>query len=70
MGFDFKLMTQKQAEIIAYQWHYDGIYSFYDMESDEEDLEEFLDQDKRGESVFAVQKGNDLIGFFKDKESI
>ncbi len=34
MDYTFKLMTQKQAEDIAYNWHYDGRYSFYDMEAD------------------------------------
>ena len=36
-------MTQEQAEEIAFNWHYDAEYSFYDMEADKEDLVEFLD---------------------------
>ncbi|SFB28367.1 hypothetical protein SAMN04488072_11322 [Lentibacillus halodurans] len=35
---DFKIITQQQAEEIAYQWHYDGKYAFYDMDTDEENL--------------------------------
>ncbi|WLR42353.1 GNAT family protein [Bacillus carboniphilus] len=60
----FKQITQEQAEHIAYQWHYDGIYSFYDMEADKEDLEEFLDSEMRGYFIFAVTKDNELVGFF------
>ncbi len=56
-------MTQEQAEIIAYAWHYDNEYSFYDMEADQEDLEEFLDDDKRGNTVFAVSKNDELVAF-------
>ncbi|WP_377890145.1 GNAT family N-acetyltransferase [Alkalihalobacillus sp. R86527] len=64
MGYVFDVMTQSQAEHIAHSWHYDGIYSFYDMEADEEDLAEFLDPNMRGESMFAVTKSDELIGFF------
>ena len=35
MTYLYKVMTQEQAEEIAFQWHYDGEYSFYDMESDQ-----------------------------------
>jgi [ribosomal protein S18]-alanine N-acetyltransferase len=64
MNYKFDIMTQEQAENIAYNWHYDGEYSFYDMEADKEDLAEFLDPKTRGDSMFAVTKGNELIGFF------
>ncbi|WP_374055937.1 GNAT family N-acetyltransferase [Rossellomorea sp. FM04394] len=64
MTLTFETMTQEQAEDIAYNWHYDGEYSFYDMEADKEDLDEFLDSDTRGDSVFAVLKEDELIGFF------
>ncbi|QTN01423.1 GNAT family N-acetyltransferase [Sediminibacillus dalangtanensis] len=57
-------MTQRQAEEIAYKWHYPGEYSFYDMEADEEDLEEFLDADQRGDDYYVVEKNDQLIGFF------
>ncbi|QDP42147.1 GNAT family N-acetyltransferase [Radiobacillus deserti] len=62
MNCTFNVITQKQAEDIA-NWHYDENYSFYDMEADPEDLEEFLDPLQRGESVFAVTIENELMGF-------
>ncbi|MCA0987448.1 GNAT family N-acetyltransferase [Guptibacillus algicola] len=68
MGYAFNVMTQEQAEHIALSWHYDGDYSFYDMEADEEDLEEFLDPKTRGESTFAVTNNDELIGFFSANE--
>lgn len=64
MGYRFEIMTQEQAEEIAFNWHYDAEYSFYDMEADKEDLVEFLDPNKRGDSNFVVTKDNDIIGFF------
>lgn len=62
--YSFQLITQEQAEEIAFNWHYDGKYAFYNMEADEEDLTEFLDRDKRADSVYAVTENNRLIGFF------
>lgn len=64
MTYHFEIMTQGQAEEIAFKWHYDGEYSFYDMEADKEDLEEFLDTDSRGNSIYSVLVKNELIGFF------
>ncbi|WP_277584738.1 GNAT family N-acetyltransferase [Psychrobacillus antarcticus] len=64
MGYKFEIMTQEQAEEIAFNWHYDAEYSFYDMEADKEDFVMFLDQQKRGDSNFVVTKENDIIGFF------
>ncbi|GAA0603844.1 GNAT family protein [Virgibacillus siamensis] len=70
MTYEFKKITQKQAEDIAYNWHYEDKYSFYDMEADKEDLEEFLDPEARCDSSFAVMSDNELIGFFSaDKKS-
>ncbi|MGD7043045.1 GNAT family N-acetyltransferase [Jeotgalibacillus proteolyticus] len=57
-------MTQKQAMEIAYNWHYDREYSFYDMEADQEDLKEFIDPVKRGSSVYSVMNHHELIGYF------
>lgn len=56
-------MTQRQAEEIAFNWHYEGEYSFYNMEADQDDLEEFLNPEARGDSTFAVTKGQDLFAF-------
>lgn len=64
MSYKFESMTQEQAEEIAFNWHYDAEYSFYDMEADPEDLVEFLDPEKRGDSNFVVTKDSDIIGFF------
>lgn len=63
MAYKFSVLTQEQAENIAFNWHYDGEYSFYDMEADKEDLDQFLNQEERGNSVFAVTKGNELVAF-------
>ena len=41
MDYTYTVMTQEEAEEIAYNWHYEGKYSFYDIEADEEDLAEF-----------------------------
>src|SRR5690606_18530383 len=57
-------MTQQQAEVIADHWHYEGQYSFYDMDADQEDLQEFLDPEKRRNSYFAVMEEAELIGFY------
>ncbi len=62
--YTFGVMTQEQAEEIAYHWHYEGKYSFYDMEADQEDLAEFLDPKARGETTFVVCKDGEMIGFF------
>ncbi|WP_342505379.1 GNAT family protein [Sporosarcina sp. FSL K6-2383] len=64
MDYQFKTMTQEQAEDIAFNWHYDGEYSIYDMEADQGDLVEFLDSEKRGDSTFIVMKSHTIIGFF------
>lgn len=57
-------MNQQEAEDIAYNWHYDGKYAFYDMEADEEDLQEFIDPTQRGDGSFVVKDNNEVIGFF------
>ncbi|MBY0595409.1 GNAT family N-acetyltransferase [Bacillus bingmayongensis] len=64
MNYTFEVMTQEQAEEIAYHWHNEGKYSFYDMEADQEDLAEFLNPTIRGETTFAVSENNQLVGFF------
>ncbi|MQR95942.1 GNAT family N-acetyltransferase [Fictibacillus phosphorivorans] len=63
MTYLYQVMTQEQAEEIAFQWHYDEEYSFYNMEADPEDLAEFINQETRGNSVFSVFNNNELIGF-------
>jgi [ribosomal protein S18]-alanine N-acetyltransferase len=64
MLFHFKPMTVDAANAIA-QWHYPGIYKFYDLDEDPEDHEEFLDPDTWENALFAVvNEGQELVGFF------
>ncbi|MGX1264472.1 prepilin-type processing-associated H-X9-DG protein [Rossellomorea marisflavi] len=63
MMYTFQRMNQKEAEEIAYSWKYDGVYSFYDMTADEEDLREFIDDKTRGEHVFSSYVKGELAGF-------
>ncbi|MCM3757325.1 GNAT family N-acetyltransferase [Sporosarcina aquimarina] len=64
MNYIFSKMSQKQAENIASNWHYEGKYSFYDIAADEEDLAEFLAPQERGEKYFSVRLDEEEIGFF------
>ncbi|WP_114165248.1 GNAT family N-acetyltransferase [Exiguobacterium sp. TNDT2] len=63
MTHQFAVLTQPQAETIAYTWHYEGDYAFYNMEADQDDLAEFLDAEQRGQSVFAITSDEELVGF-------
>lgn len=63
VDYQFERMTQNQAEIIA-DWHYEGLYAFYDMRADEEDLEELLSSEKRADSYYTVKLFDEIIGFF------
>lgn len=56
-------MTQLQAESIANTWRYEGIYAFYDMDQDEEDMAEFLAPAAREGKVFVVTQMEEVIGF-------
>ncbi|PFM66576.1 GNAT family N-acetyltransferase [Bacillus cereus] len=64
MGYVFTVMTQKEAEEIAHNWHYEGEYSFYNMEADQEDLAEFLNGEMRRNHTFSVKENDTIIGFF------
>lgn len=64
MKYTFQAMTQEQAEVIAETWRYEGDYSFYDMDADAEDLEEFLDPEKRAGVYFVVLDRYKIIGFY------
>lgn len=65
MKYKFVAMNKKYADEIAYTWKYDGMYSFYDMTEDEEDLNEFLNEQSWNEDYFAVLNYRDeLVGFF------
>lgn len=58
-------LSQLNAEEIANDWHYDGIYSFYDMEKDPEDYEEIVSPSLRKNNYYQVldEKG-ELVAFF------
>lgn len=70
MDYNFNKISQKEAENIASNWHYEGEYSFYDIAADEEDLAEFLNPQERGDKYYIVKKSNEEIGFFyfEDKD--
>lgn len=36
--YKFSIISQEEAETIAFNWHYENEYSFYNMEADKEDL--------------------------------
>ena len=66
MNFNFEKMQKKYAKEIL-KWHYDGKYSFYDMEFDKEDLEDFLEiieNDNWDNYYVAVDEEENLIGMF------
>lgn len=58
-------LSQKNAEIIATKWHYDGEYSFYDMENDQEDYDEIITPALRKDHYFEVLADDgQLTAFF------
>ncbi len=58
-------LTQANADQIARKWHYNGQYSFYDMENDPEDLEEIITPKLRGNKYYQVLNDKDeLVGYF------
>jgi len=54
MSYRFISMNDEYANEIIANWHYDGIYSFYDMTADEEDLKIFKDRGYWENTIFAV----------------
>lgn len=63
--YNFVSMNKEYAKEIAYKWKYSGVYSFYDMTADEEDLREFLNEDSWEDHYFAVQNDKgELVGFY------
>jgi len=73
MQFGFKPINESYAHTIA-NWHYEGIYAFYDMDQDIEDLEELLDPHSwTGKYYAVVNECGELVGFFsfeKEKEVV
>jgi len=66
MKFNYKKMNKEYAEEIAYKWKYKGLYSFYDITSDEDDLEEYLQKTNGGEYEFYKMK-LDLNGRYENE---
>ncbi|MDF2627929.1 MAG: acetyltransferase, partial [Symbiobacteriaceae bacterium] len=64
MQFILSPMTERDATRIA-QWHYEGIYSFYDMDQDPDDLAELLDPGNWVHLYRSVlDEQEELVGFF------
>ena len=59
-------LSQANAEIIANDWHYEGEYSFYDMENDQEDYDEIMSQELRSDHHYyqVLDGDNKLVAFF------
>lgn len=65
MTFEFQRLSQDSALVIADEWKYGGVYSFYDMTADWEDYEEFVDEDRRNANDhYQAMAGGGLAGFF------
>jgi len=57
-------MNEKYASDIVSNWHYDDVYSFYDMSADEDDLRIFMDTKNWQNITKAVLNENDeLVGW-------
>jgi len=73
MQFAFQPMDEHCAHAIA-SWRYEGIYAFYDMERDAQDLEELLDPRSWVDRYYAVtDEHGDLVGFFcfeREKDAV
>ncbi len=64
-GYSFRLMTDEEAREIS-RWHYEPPYGFYDATSDDDDLEELLDPERRKDAYFSVfDENGELVGFFQ-----
>ena len=62
MKYIFAPMNEKYANDIA-DWHYDGVYSFYDMAADEDDLRILMDTKNWRDIIKAVLNGDaELVG--------
>ncbi|OLZ11213.1 hypothetical protein [Sulfobacillus thermosulfidooxidans] len=66
MQYKVRPMNVHDANAIA-QWHYPKPYSFYDLQADKDDYEEFLDfANWEPCSKFSVFNENgELVGFFE-----
>jgi len=65
MKYVFQPMNRCYADEIAYGWKYEGIYAFYDMTADEEDLSEFTDERNwPGQYYTVLDENGELIGYY------
>jgi len=65
LDYKFVPMSKLCANEIAYSWKYSGVYSFYDMTADEDDLIDFLDEKNWNRHYFAVLNNKEkLIGYY------
>jgi [ribosomal protein S18]-alanine N-acetyltransferase len=63
--YRFRQMADEEAREIS-GWHYEPPYDFYDTASDEGDLEELLDPERRQGTYFsAFDEVGALVGFFQ-----
>ncbi|WP_394218087.1 GNAT family N-acetyltransferase [Halobacillus trueperi] len=62
MKIQWTPITQQEAEEIA-GWKYPEPYDFYNMTADEDDLELFINPEKRSPHTYSAHKGGSLIGF-------
>ena len=62
MKYTFTPMSEKYANDIVANWHYDDIYWFYDMAADEDDLRIFMDTKNWQNITKAVLNENDEFG--------
>jgi len=64
MKYIFTTMNEKYANDVVANWHYDGVYSFYDMAADEDDLRIFMDTKNWQNITKAVLNEDDeLVGW-------
>jgi ribosomal-protein-alanine N-acetyltransferase len=64
MKYQYIPMKEEYANEIINNWHYDGIYSFYDITTDEKDLKVFTDRAYWKDTIFAVlNENNELVAW-------
>jgi ribosomal-protein-alanine N-acetyltransferase len=71
MKFIFAPMNEEYANTVS-KWHYDGVYSFYDMAADEDDLRILMDTNNWRDIIRSVLNEDDeLVGwaaFYTEKD--
>ncbi|TKD69946.1 GNAT family N-acetyltransferase [Pseudalkalibacillus hwajinpoensis] len=67
MNYHFEMMNKEEVEKVI-SWKYEGIYAFYDMEADMEDLREFRDDAAENENYWSVYQKDLFVGFFNFNE--